>query len=140
MSILKRQVDFSPNLASLFSLMKDNSSGLFQLKQYKQYKIKIFETFKWSDQNLFKFLISILKLQFCQFLFNLCIILHCHDTNPLWILRSYPFNFVLKDPIKVPILRLSKALVKIFHIPHIIFQTTSQFFFKFCITLQCHER
>ena len=25
-------------------------------------------------------------------------------------------------------------------IPHAIFQTTSQFFFKFCITLQCHER
>ena len=27
------------------------------------------------------------------------------------------------------------GLVKIFQIPHVIFQTTSQFFFKFCITL-----
>ena len=41
---------------------------------------------------------------------------------------------------KVPILRLSSALVKIFHFPHVIFQTTSQFFFKFCINLQCQER
>ena len=31
----------------------------------------------------------------------------------LWILRSYFFNFGWKDPIKIPILRLSSALVKI---------------------------
>ena len=47
------------------------------------------------------------------------------------------FYFGLKDPIRLPILRLSSALVKICHIPHFIFQTTSQFFFKFFIT---HER
>ena len=35
--------------------------------------------------------------------------------------------------------RLSSALVKIFQIPLVILQTSSQFFFKFCITLQCHE-
>ena len=39
---------------------------------------------------------------------------------------------------KVPILRLS-ALVKICQILHVIFQTTSYFFFKFCITFQYHE-
>ena len=32
---------------------------------------------------------------------------------------------------KVPILRLLSALMKIFQIPHFIFQTTSQFFLKF---------
>ena len=53
---------------------------------------------------------------------------------------SYFFYFVLNDPIKVPILRLSSALVKICRIPHVIFQTTSHFFFKFCITCQFHER
>ena len=36
--------------------------------------------------------------------------------------------------------QLSIALVKICEIPHVIFQTTSPFFFKFCITLWCHER
>ena len=55
--------------------------------------------------------------------------------TPLWILRSYFSNFGLKDPINIPILRLSIALVKICYIPHVISETTSQFFIKFCITL-----
>ena len=53
--------------------------------------------------------------------------------TPLWILSSYFSCFGSKDPIEIPILRLSIALVKIYHIP-VIFQTTSQVFFKFCIT------
>ena len=40
---------------------------------------------------------------------------------------------------KVPILIFSSILMKICQIPDLIFQTTSQFFFKFCMTLQCHE-
>ena len=60
--------------------------------------------------------------------------------TPLWILILYFFYFGIKDPIKIPILNLSSALVKISHMPHVIFQSTSQFFFKFWITLQCHER
>ena len=40
---------------------------------------------------------------------------------------------------KVPILRLLSVLVKICQIPHVIFQTTTQFSIKFCITLQRHE-
>ena len=49
------------------------------------------------------------------------------------------FLLCIKEPNKVPVLRLSCALVKICQIPLVIFQTTSQFFFKFCITLKCHE-
>ena len=56
-----------------------------------------------------KFLISILKLQFCQFLFNLCIILHCHNTNPLRILRSYLFYFVLKGSHQSPNFEIFKG-------------------------------
>ena len=102
-------------------------------------KVKIFETLERSGQNLTNFL--------CQFLNDKSIplqILH-HSSLPqhitsLWILSSHFSYFGLKDPINMPILRLSIALVKICHIPHVIFQITSQFFFKFCITLQCHER
>ena len=47
--------------------------------------------------------------------------------------KSYLSYFGQKDPIKVPILTLSSALVKICEIPRVIFQATSQFFFKFCI-------
>ena len=38
------------------------------------------------------------------------------------------------------IFRLSTARVKILQIPHVIFQTKSQFFFKVWITFQCRER
>ena len=38
------------------------------------------------------------------------------------------------------IFRLSTARIKIRQIPHVIFQTKSQFFFKVWITLQCHEK
>ena len=38
------------------------------------------------------------------------------------------------------ILGLLSGLVKIHKIPHIIFETTSQFFLKLGITLQCQER
>ena len=72
MSILKRQVDYSPNFASFFIIMTHNSSVNFKL---------------------------ILFL--------------------IW----------MKGPIKVPILRRSSALMKIYHIPIAIFQTTSRFLF-----------
>ena len=37
------------------------------------------------------------------------------------------------------IIRLSTAHMKINQIPYVIFQATSQFSFKFCITFQCHD-
>ena len=46
-------------------------------------------------------------------------------------MHSCIFYFGQKDPIKVPILSFSSALVKIYHIAHFIFQATSQFFFRF---------
>ena len=58
----------------------------------------------------------------------------------LYILSLYIFYFGQKDPIKVPILTLSSALVEICKIANVIFQTTIQFFLKFCMFLQCHER
>ena len=44
-----------------------------------------------------------------------------------------------KDPMKVPTLTLSSVLMKICQIPHVISQTASQFFFKFCMTFHCYE-
>ena len=38
------------------------------------------------------------------------------------------------------IFRLSTAQVKVHQIPHVIFQTKTQFFFKVCIFFQLHER
>ena len=43
------------------------------------------------------------------------------------------------DPIKVKMFRLSNARMKIKQIPCVIFQAISQFSFKLCNTLQCHD-
>ena len=130
MSILKRQVDSSPNLVSLFSFMKNNSVVFFSsnniyFAQKEPVKVKVFETFELTGQNLSK--------SPCQLWSDksipLQILRHCSlswQITPLWIFCSYFLNFWWKDPIKIPILRLSSALVKLCHIPHVIFQTTSQ--------------
>ena len=87
--------------------------------------MKIFETFKCSGQNS--------SNSSCQFWNDKSIPLQIlHHSSLSWhitsllILSSHFSYFGLKDPINMPILRLSIALVKICHIPHVIFQTTSQ--------------
>ena len=82
MSFLETRISFSSNFASLFSVMKRNTSVFFHLN------------------------------------------LIC---------------FGQKDPIRVEIFRLSTVRMKINAIPYVIFQATSQFSFKFCITLQSHD-
>ena len=52
-------------------------------------------------------------------------------------LCSYFFYFGLKDLIKIPILRLSGALVKIRYIPHVIFHTKSHPSVSWKITPPC---
>ena len=101
------------------------SSNNIHFAQKEHIKMKIFETFKCSGQNS--------SNSSCQFWNDKSIplqilhILHCHDTTPLWILSSNFFYFGLKEPIKIPILRFSSALVKICHIPHVIFKLQVSF-------------
>ena len=76
-----------------------------------------------------------------QFLFRFFIILQCQHITPLYIFSLCIFYFVQKDPMKISMVTLSSVLVKICQIPQVIFQTINRFFFfKFCLTLQCHER
>ena len=42
--------------------------------------------------------------------------------------------------IKMQIFRAVSAHVKTYQTCHVIFEAKSQYYFKFCITLQCHER
>ena len=98
MSIFKWESNFSPNFASLFSVVKDNSFVLSYLKQHilclkgTHWNKNVWDFWVFGSK-FNKFLMSILKWQ--------------------------------KDPMKVTILRLSSALMKICYIPHVIFQTTS---------------
>ena len=61
------------------------------------------------------------------------------DAIPIYYFSSNIVYFLQKKPIKKQIFRLFTTLVKIHQISHVIFQTKSLFFFKVCITLQCHE-
>ena len=113
------------------------SSNIIYFDQRIRLKSTSFRFSKCYSQN---------SLNFCQFWNYKSIplqILHHSSFSwhiaPPWILSSYFSYFELKDPIKIPILRILIVLVKVCHIP-VIFQTTSQFFFKFCIILQCHGR
>ena len=118
MPILKRRVNSSPNFVSLLNFMKNNSSVLFSsnniyFTQKEHIKMKIFKTFKCSGQNS--------SNSSCQFRNDKSIplkILHHSSLSwhitPLWILSSNFSYFRLKDPINIPILRLSNVLVKFF--------------------------
>ena len=134
MPILKQQVDSSPNFVSLSVSWKIIPLYFFSSNIYTFLKRSIL---KWKCLRLSSARVKIRQIPHVnvkmtsQFLFKFCIILLCHDTTPLWILSSHFFYFGLKDPIEIPIFRLSSAAVKIGHIPHVSFQTTSQFFFKF---------
>ena len=54
----------------------------------------------------------------------------------------FSWNFICywqKEPIKVQVLRFSTAPMKRNQTRYAIFQTNSHFFFKYCITFQCHD-
>ena len=107
--------------------------------QKEHIKMKLSETFKCSGQNSsnFSFQFWIDKSVPLQILHYSSFSWHI---THLWKLSSYFSYFGLKDHVNIPILGLSMAVVKICHIPPVIFQTASQFSLKFCITLQFHER
>ena len=145
MPIFKRQVDSSPNFASLFSFMKGNSSVLFFISknfyfaQKEPIKVKIFGTFKCSGQNLSKFL--------CQFWNDKSIplqILHRSSISwkitPMYFLAQTMYTLLKWSAVKEKFLRISTSQVKISQIPYADFETTSWFLSKFCIFFQFHER
>ena len=98
------------------------SSNNVYFAQKEPIKMRFLETFKSSGQNS--------SNSSCQLWNGKSVPLQIMRNSslswqiiPLWILSSYFSKFGLKDPIKIPIL---SALEKICHIPHVIFQTTSQ--------------
>ena len=98
------------------------SSNNIYFAQKEHIKMKFFEPFKCSDQNLSNSSCQLWndKSVPFQILRNTSL---SWQITPLWILSSYFLMFGLKYSIKIPILC---ALEKMCHIPHVIFQTTSQ--------------
>ena len=65
-----------------------------------------------------------------------------HHWSVLWKITCLYFfcsNLITKIAQRSRIFGLLSAWVKIHRIPHFKFEATCQFFFKLCITLQCHE-
>ena len=121
------------------SLLYFFSSNNIYFAQKEPIKVKSFETFECSGQNL-----SNSSYQFWndksippQILYHSSLSWHI---SPLWILSSYFLSFGLKDPIKMTSFKTFNSSGENLPYSSCHFPiTTSQFFFKFCITLQCRK-
>ena len=144
MSSLKPRVSFALNFASYFSVMTHNSSEIFWLKHYMLGKKKAhqsitfqnFECFNESSHN-----------SSCHFwnnkvkvYSNFALLFSVIKITPLYFFLSQTFILWTKKAHRSENLRLFSGWVNIHQIPHAMFEITGQFFVKFCITLQCHER
>ena len=148
--ILKQQVDSSPNSFQILCPFPVSwkicplyffSSNSTYFAQKEPIKMKTFENlFECSSQNLSNFL--------CQFWNNKSIppqVLYPSSvswkTIPLYFLAQTIYTLLKRNPLNWKPLRLLSAhQVKICQIPYVNFETASQFLYKFCIPLQCHER
>ena len=115
-------------------------SNKIYFAQKEPFKVTLFGTLKGSGQNLSNAL--------CQFWNDKSIPFQIfYPSSVLWkITLLYFFSsnniyFAQKEYIKMKILmRLSSARVKIRQIPHVNFKMTSQFLFRFCVVVHCHDK
>ena len=66
----------------------------------------------------------------------------CHFSNHksvFFCLAQTIYTLVTRSQLKHKFFRLLSAQVKIYEVPHVNFKTTSQFLFKFCVILHCHD-
>ena len=142
MSILNWLVNSSTTFASFFIVMTHNSPVNFKLIHFQLWtKVSLespnFETFKCSGENLPNSTWHFWKHKsiFLQFLYKSWV---PSNITPLYFLSSKIIYFGQKQLIKMSIFDLSSARIKICKICYGNFETTSQFFFRFFIILQCH--
>ena len=87
--------------------------------------VKIHQILYWNHKSFFT------TQLFCIFLAHIIILHNITSHNITYFLQKWF--------IKVQVSRLSTARIKTHQIPHVIFETKSQFFLKICITFQCRE-
>ena len=142
MSILKQQVNSSSDFASFFTAMTHNFSLNFQLKLFLLW-IK-------GPHQIPSLRLSSAMVKICQiphvifqttskFFLKLWITFQCHERYLLCTFLGQTLNTLHnRNKWKCKFLRVLIAQVK-FHQILVIFETTDQFFFKFCINFQGHE-
>ena len=139
MLILKRQVNSSSHFASFSIVMTHNSSVNFKLIHFLLWIKGSHQSPNFGTFQCFAiFPMSFSKTQ-VSFSSKFLSIFSVMKDNLSVLFMSNVIYFAQKEPIKARILIISCAQVKIQQIL-VIFETTNQFFFKFCTTLQCDER
>ena len=148
---------FGENLLNFSSLFSNHKSVFLQNLHISSVSWKITPLYFCSSNNIYfghkepiktpNFLdFRVLGLKFVKFLMSILKqkVSYSSIFVSFFIVMTYNSSVNVKlgqkDSIKVPILTFLSALLKFCQIPDVIFQTASQFFFKFCITLQCHDR
>ena len=142
MSFSKPLVSFSSNFPSHSSLKKYNSSILSLAQTW--YTLAKSSPLKWKFLRLLSYPAKIRQVPYVsfkitsQFFFRFFIILQCHHTQLYCKFLAHVFPALDKRiPWKYQVWHFQVFWWKFSKF--LIFQTTSQFFFKFCMTLQCRE-
>ena len=145
MSYLKAQVSFPSDVASIFNAIKQNCPiFFFKLKDYvlcskEAHESANFWYFQVLRSKFVKFLMSFLKPQ-VSFPSDVASIFSSIKQNFLILfLAQRSCTLTKRSPLNYKFLRFSSAWVKIRQIPHVIFESTSQFSFRCCINIQCHQ-
>ena len=113
------------------------SSNKIYFAQKKPIKVKLFEAIECSGQNLSNSLSQFWndKSIPLQILYSSSV---SWKITSLYFLAQTIYTLLKRSTLKWKCLRLSSARVKINQIPHVSFEVTSQFPFKFCFILHCH--
>ena len=140
MSFFNPQVSFRLNFATPFSVMTHNSSESFYMLWTKRaYQCTIFRLLGALMMKVHPILHAIFETTMSGFL-KFCITVQCHERYLLSFFQLKPHILWTKIAHWSESFGLLSGWVKIHQIPHVIFETASQFFFKLCIILQCHRR
>ena len=123
--------------------MTHNSSANFKLIHFLlwikvSHQIPNFEVFECPGENLPNSSCHFWKHKSVSFKF--CTNFQCHQTQLLCtFLAQILYTLVKSSQLKCKFLRFSSVRFKIHQIPHVSFELTSQFLFKFFIILHCHD-
>ena len=143
-SILNWQVKSSSNFASFFILITHNSPVNFNLMYFLFWikgpnKSPNFQTFEGAVVKICQISHVILEAQVSfpsSFVSIFSVIKH---NSSVVFLGETLCDLIKSSSLKCKFLRFLSVLVKICQNCHVIFETTSNFFFKFYMALQCYE-
>ena len=137
MSFFKPRVNFPLDFASPFSVMTQFLWN-FLAETKRTHQSTVFQTFQCSNES---------SPNSSRYFWNHKVMVYSNFASVFSVMRDNSVFLLLKPCIVwakrahwKEIFSLLSSWVKIHQIPHVRFETTSQFFFKLYITLQCYER